>query len=167
MNIVLSGFKGSGKVNIAKVLSKKLSVPFIDLDEYIQEKCKLTVSQIFEMYTEPKFKQLELEALIEISKKDGCILTTGGGTLLSADNLKILKRFGKIVFLDISIETLMKRLYHLKNGDIKYTNKENAIGQLLMGRLPIYKSAADLCIDANNCDEEKIADLIINKLQKM
>lgn len=165
MNIVLSGFIGSGKTKIAKSLSKKLNLTFIELDQYIQEKSGMTVTQIVELYTQQKFKQLESNALDEICEMDNCILTTCGGTLLCSDNLKKLKKFGKIVFLNISIDTIIKRLNHIKsNCDIKHTNKEDAIARLLMGRLPTYKSAADICIDANDNNTEKIVKIIINKL---
>ncbi len=162
MNIILSGFMGSGKTTLAVLLAKKLKMQYIDIDEYIQGKCGMSVSQIFELYNEAKFREIEADACKEVAKLDNCVIATGGGTILNADNVNALKKSGKIVFLDVTVDTVMRRLGNDNSRPLlNRSDKEDAVTELLEGRLPIYQSAADISFDANSDDtEQKANDLI-------
>lgn len=165
MNIILSGFMGSGKTTLAKLLAEKLDMKYVDIDEYIQEKSSLKISQIFDLYGEGKFRELETEAAKEIGQKDNYIIATGGGTLLNSENVNSLKSNGTIVFLDVTVDTVLRRLSNDTSRPLlNSSNKENAVSVLLQGRLPIYKASADISFDANSDDTEKKANDLIKLL---
>ncbi|MBQ2675794.1 MAG: shikimate kinase [Clostridia bacterium] len=165
MNIILSGFMGSGKTTVSKILSDKLSMDFIDLDELITEQNNMSVSEIFEKFGEKTFREFENNAVKSMCDKQNIIIATGGGTLLNADNSALLKKIGTVVFLDVSVDTVIRRLENDTTRPLLQSkNKKNAIEEMLMGRMPIYRAAADVVVDANNDDPSITADEIIVKL---
>jgi len=110
--IVLIGYMGSGKSSVGQLLAKKLSMSFMDLDTYIEEKEKLTISDIFQKKGEVYFRKKEsfyLRNLIESS--DDLILSLGGGTPCYGNNMAIVTNsMARSVYLKASIPTLHERL---------------------------------------------------------
>lgn len=151
-NIVLCGFMGSGKSTIGNLLSKKMGMAFIDLDIYIEKKEKKSVSQIFEDSGEEYFRQLEREAVKELAYKKSVVLATGGGTLTFQQNVDTLRNAdNKIVLLDLPVEVVEQRL----KGDTKRPllnrpDKQKVMRELYEKRLPLYRSAADIVVNAAN-----------------
>jgi shikimate kinase len=112
VKIVLLGYMGSGKSSIGKVLSKNLSMRFIDLDDYIIEKEKLSIREIFKEKGEIYFRRIEHKYLKDIvSKKDDFILSLGGGTPCYANNMEEINKTDAIsIYLQASLSTLVQRL---------------------------------------------------------
>jgi shikimate kinase len=110
--IVLLGYMGSGKSTIAYKLSKKIKVPFVDLDQYIEEKTNLTIKDIFEQRGEIYFRKIEHESFVTLlSSQDSLIISLGGGTPCYANNHELLKQVGVFsIYLKASIVTLFDRL---------------------------------------------------------
>lgn len=148
-NIVLCGFMGCGKSTIGSLLSKKTGMSFIDLDSYIEKKENKTISQIFADSGEEYFRQLEREASQELSKKNGLVIATGGGTLTYQVNVDAFKTNGRIILLDLPVEVVAERL---KNDTtrplLNRPDKNKAMRELYEKRLPLYRSAADVTVDA-------------------
>ncbi len=149
-NIVLCGFMGCGKSTIGSLLSKKTGMSFIDLDSYIEKKENKTVSHIFADSGEEYFRRLEREMSQELSKKNGLVIATGGGTLIYQVNVEAFKSNGKIILLDLPVEIIAERL---KNDNtrplLNRPDKDKAIRELYEKRLPLYRSAADITVDAS------------------
>ena len=101
MNIVLCGFMGCGKTTVGKILSEKLSMKFVDVDELIEQEQGMTISEIFEKYGEIGFRKIENETIKKVSQWNNAIVSTGGGSVLNVDNVTALKSSGKIFFLDV------------------------------------------------------------------
>lgn len=104
-NIVLIGMPGSGKTTIGKILSKKLGFKLVDLDKYIEITTGKTIPQIF-MEGEERFRSLERETVNRVSKENGIIISTGGGTIKDYRNIEALKENGIIIFIDRPIENI-------------------------------------------------------------
>jgi len=163
-NIVLCGFMGSGKSTIGKLLSRKMGMAFIDLDDYIEKKESKSVSRIFADSGEEYFRQLERDAVKELAYKKSIILATGGGTLTFQQNVDILKNAdNKIILLDLPVEVVAKRL----KGDTKRPllnrpDKEKVMRELYEKRLPLYRSAADIVVNAANAPMQVCMEIISN-----
>lgn len=149
-NIVLCGFMGSGKSTVGKRLAALTNRDFVDMDCYIQDKANMSIPDIFSKYGEPHFRNLEQEAVAELSECKNLVIATGGGALLSDKNISLLKAGGIIVFLDITLETALKRLENSTERPlIDKGNKTEQIKKLYTARLDLYKAAADITVDAN------------------
>ena len=117
MKIVLLGYMASGKSSIGKRLAKYLSLNFIDLDDYIIEKEKMTVATIFKTKGEIYFRKIENLYLQEVlANNDDFILSLGGGTPCYSNNMEVIHDFEDIksIYLQGSITTLVKRLIKKK-----------------------------------------------------
>jgi shikimate kinase len=111
MKIFLIGFMGSGKTHWGKLLSAKLQLPFRDLDTVIVEKEQKSVAELFSQKGEEYFRYTERDSLEEIGNEEGsCILSCGGGTPCFFNNIEFMKKSGKVVWLNTSIEVLKERL---------------------------------------------------------
>ncbi len=163
-NIVLCGFMGSGKSTIGNLLSKKMGMAFIDLDAYIEKKENKSVSQIFEESGEEYFRQLERDAVKELAYKKSIILATGGGTLTFQQNVDTLKNANnKIILLDLPVEVISKRLQgDTKRPLLNRPDKEKVMRELYEKRLPLYRSAADIIVNAANSPMQVCMEIISN-----
>lgn len=109
----------------------------------------MTVSKIFEKYGEPYFRKVEKESAKELAEKNGLVIAAGGGTLVDKENADTFRTSGKIVLLDLPVEVIAERL----KGDnsrplLQRPDKDKAMRELYEKRMPLYKSAADITVDA-------------------
>ena len=109
-NIVLCGFMGCGKTSVGKQLSLKTGLNFIDTDRYIEKTSGLPVSEIFKIYGEAHFRNLEKICVKTVSTSASAIISTGGGVILDEKNIFYLKQNGKIFYLDASVDIITSRL---------------------------------------------------------
>lgn len=108
--IYLIGFMGSGKTTYGKLLSQKLSMDFIDLDDYIEKTYNKSISELFSEMGEEKFRFIERKSLREIPLTDNCIVATGGGTPCFFDNIEYMNKNGETIYLRTSVRELRDRL---------------------------------------------------------
>lgn len=163
MNIILCGFMGCGKSTIGKLVAKKTQREFIDLDSFIEEKQGLSIREIFETYGEDYFRNCETDAISELVNKNDVVLALGGGAVLKNKNVELLKSSGKIIFLDVTANTVFSRLKNDTSRPLLNTDDKLAeITKRLNDRLPIYTTVADKIIDANSKTKEVIATEIID-----
>ncbi len=140
-NIVLIGMPGSGKSTIGKKLAVKLSRRFFDIDERIVRRTGLKIPVIFELGGEELFRDIESKITSEIASENvGCIIATGGGTVLRPENVRSLARNGRIYFLDRPPEHL------LPTRDRPLASSIEDITRRYNERYELYKSSADCII---------------------
>jgi shikimate kinase len=167
-NIVLIGFMGAGKTSIGKILARKLNLELLETDELIQEKAGMSISQIFETAGEITFRELEIEAVKEISQKEHFVIASGGGVVLNSINIERLRQRAIIVYLYASEGEIVNRIKQDKNPRplISEKNAETYVKELMKLRGPLYRHSADLIINTSNKDVELIAKNIISRLKK-
>lgn len=114
MRIYLIGYMGSGKSTVGTGLAKALNLDFIDLDHYIESRNHRTIPDIFARDGEAEFRRLEQKALHEVSEFENIVIATGGGAPCFFDNMEVIKRTGKSLYLNGSPRILADRLMHSK-----------------------------------------------------
>lgn len=167
-NIILIGFMGSGKSTIGHMLSKDMGIEVYDCDTYLEEKNDITIEEIFQSEGEEKFRQLEIEAINDLSKKDKILISTGGGVVTRDENMRILKECGTVVYLDASVDHLYKILKEdTKRPLIKNSNNVyETISNLLSQRIDLYKKYADIIVEVTNRSPKEITEEIKFLLKK-
>lgn len=171
MRLFLIGYMCSGKTTLGRYLANKLNMQFIDLDEYIEEKENLEVSQIFEKRGENIFRQLEHLYLKEISEQDNIIVATGGGAPCCNNNMKIINTQGISVYLYTSHEVLIERLLELgeKRPLVKGKTREELnkfVVTHLKSREPYYQEAS-IMVNVDIWNIEEIATKVLNQLEHL
>lgn len=160
MNLLLFGFKASGKTHFGKLLSLKIHRPFIDTDDvmrelYNQETGKhRSCKQIHEELGEEGFRALEKRVLQMLQNLQNSIIALGGGAVLDPENVTLLQRVGALVFLKASPEKLKARILR---GEIpSYLDPKDPEGsfyQMVREREPIYRSIPARNVDTDLLDE--------------
>ncbi len=110
-NIILIGYMGAGKSTVGALLAQSLDRVFIDLDDYIERREGMSVREIFEQKGESHFRELELQYLEEIARReDEYVLATGGGTPAIDGVWELFRRMGTTFYLKASAGVIMKRM---------------------------------------------------------
>lgn len=156
-NVVLTGMPASGKTTIGKMVAERLGRPFFDTDQIIEENAGMPIVEIFEKYGEKHFRDLETEAIKEVSMKTGAVIATGGGAILRKENVKMLKLNGKVFFVDRSLEKL------IPTDDRPTASSKEQIKQRYEERYPIYRSTCDHIVH-NEKTAGEVAEEIVNNI---
>ena len=108
--IFIIGYMGSGKTTIGKRLARSLSLSFVDLDAYIENKYRKTVSTLFAEKGEDGFRKIENQSLREVAEFEDVVISTGGGTPCFFDNMEVMNRAGVTIYLEAYPEDLADHL---------------------------------------------------------
>ena len=143
-NIVLIGPMGVGKSTVGRLLSSRLGFQFLDTDSLIEERCGANIPWIFDVEGEAGFRQREYQALMELQGRDSTVVATGGGIVVTPDNIPLLKSLGKVFFLTASIDQLVARTSRDKKRPLlQVENPRKRIEELIAARDPLYRQVAD------------------------
>ena len=162
-NITLVGMPGSGKSMIGKLLAKKLDFEFIDCDEYIEQKEKMSLQQIIDTKGNEGFLKIEEERNLELVPLKKHILAPGGSIVYLEKLMNALKKSSVIVFLDASLKIIEKRLTDKATRGIVGL-KAKSIKELYKERVLLYKQYADITINCFKKSNSQITQEIIKKL---
>lgn len=156
MNLILCGMMGCGKTTIGRNLAEKTNKKRYDTDEIIVEKYG-NIADIFTQKGETYFRQIETEIVRDLVKKDGLIISVGGGLVLKDENVALLKNGGKIVYLRAEKQTLFNRLQKDTQRPLLQSAEglSTRLDELLKTRSPIYERVADciIVVDGKTPDE--------------
>ena len=135
---------GAGKTTIGKKFASKIGYKFIDIDTYIEEKNKHSISSIFELVGEEGFRKVENKALLEVSLLENCVISVGGGTPCFFNNMEIINNSGKSIYLKYTPKFLFQRLINAKKKRPLIEGKNDLLGYItetLRKREPYYLQA--------------------------
>ena len=171
MNIVLIGFRGTGKSTVGRLLAKRLERDFIDSDKYIEDSTGKTIKSIFEEDGEEGFRTIEVDTIAELSKADNKVISAGGGAVLREGNVRNLKDNGFLILLEATPEIIHNRIAQDKNTTQQrpsLTDKKplEEIKHLIEQREHAYKNAADYTINTSSVSCEDIVNEIITIANK-
>jgi shikimate kinase len=161
-NIVLIGFMGTGKTTVGRLLAHRLGRPFFDSDKKIEYEYNMSIREIFETYGELYFRQKEKMTITRLSRYNNAVIATGGGVVLSSENMTHLKRNGVIIALTASAETILERTSRRNTRpllDDRY-QREKIVNELLRERAGLYYSA-DYSIDTSNRSLQQVINEIM------
>ena len=161
MLIALTGFMGSGKTSVGRLVADALGCPFLDLDEIIVKKAGRSIPEIFDAEGEKGFRRLEKDALEKTVAKyaeNTAVLALGGGTVTVSGAVQLLQEKTLCIYLQADIDTLRSRLEGKTEGR---PLADDAMAERLAAREPLYQAAAHVTIDTSVLAPEEVMDEII------
>ena len=169
MKVILIGYRTTGKTTVGKLLAILLKVPFYDADSVVEEIVNAPVKNIVAHHGWEFFRQKETEAIQLLSAKGDCVIATGGGVILGAENVKLLKQMGLIVWLNTPIGDIIDRLNEdAQNNAVRPQFTTDDLAQetvdIFAQRLPLYKKTAAFVVDTAGKSASQIAETIYHYL---
>lgn len=166
MNIILTGFMGTGKTLVGKELAKGLKMSYLDTDKLIEEREAAKICRIFQEKGEDYFRRLETKIIKEVSSLDNCVISTGGGAILKKENLAALKRKGVIICLSANPKVILERTRKSQNRPLlKSKDPKSAVEDLLSQRRSFYEKA-DFEVDTSELATSEVVERIVDFLRK-
>ena len=170
------GLMGVGKTTIGRVLAQELRLDFVDCDEEIERRSGVRIPWIFDVEGEARFREREARVLDDLTGRDHCLVATGGGAVLNAENRKLLKARGIVVYLDADIDLLVRRTE--KSGDqrplLRRTDADNpqdpktrvVLETMKQARDPLYREVADIQVLVDNLQYKATARQVLEELEQ-
>lgn len=144
-NIVFTGFMGSGKTFVGRYIAIELGKKFIDTDQEIEKIYNKNISEIFNLYGEKYFRDIEFDVCKKICDSRNSVIATGGGTLLYKKNLNLFLNKSLIIFLDTPFDVCYQRILNTDRPLVSRLSKLQLF-DLYKSRKQAYSDVADLLI---------------------
>ncbi|MBI5483324.1 MAG: shikimate kinase [Deltaproteobacteria bacterium] len=166
--VILTGFMGSGKSSVGRVLARKLSCRFVDLDSEIVAVSGCSISEIFARDGEAAFRLLESKQLEQIlSQGDGIVIASGGGAVISEHNRRLMRKRAFTVNLRVTLEQVLTRLHGCNNRPLLAGDRAPERVKALMDEREQFYADADIQIDTDGKSVEDVAMEILGCLHRL
>ena len=165
MRLIIIGPMASGKSTVGRRLSNRLNLQFIDIDKEIEKSAGVSISWIFDVEGEERFREREVKELAKSIDNNNCVISTGGGAILSKENRDVLKK-GTVIYLETSIQTQLERTINDKKRPLlqNSNNREQTLRELKKIRDPLFEECANITIKEGKNSHNEVVEEIINQL---
>ncbi len=166
-NLVLVGFMGSGKSSLGRTAARELGFRFLDTDQMIVEQCGRPISEIFATDGEAVFRAMETDVIRSLEGVRNCVVSTGGGAILAAENRSLLRALGFVVWLTASEETLFERVSrNSKRPLLQTANPRATLERLLRERDGLYRESAHWVLDTSHLTQPAAARALLEQAKE-
>ena len=166
VNLVLIGYRGTGKSTVGKLLARELRRHLVSTDAEVVKRAKLAIPKIVQQFGWDHFRDLESAVCRDFAARDGLIIDTGGGAILRPENVEALRRTGTLVWLTATVETITRRI----GGDTQRPSLTGTksfteeIRDVLTERIPKYQAAAHHVVPTDGASMAQVAERIIQQV---
>ncbi len=168
MNLVLIGYRGTGKSQVARLLAERTGWPWLDTDDQIETLAGKSIAQIFSQEGEEAFRDWEARVVADLATRRHFVLALGGGAVMRTENREAIATQGRVVWLTASPETIWRRIRTDaatagRRPNLTAAGGISEIVATLRAREPIYRQSAHLVIDTEAKTPADVADAILAK----
>ena len=165
-SVVLIGPPGAGKSTIGKILAQKMQRDFIDTDHLIEETTGKKIADIFLIDGEVEFRRIERDVVLTSIKKEGYVISLGGGSVLDSEVETALSKMGEVIFLDVSISNAAPRVGFNRERPLLLGNPRQQWISLMEKRRPIYERIATRRISTDNRKAHEVVEELLPELTR-
>ncbi|MGE0357114.1 MAG: shikimate kinase [Burkholderiales bacterium] len=164
--VFLVGMMGAGKSTVGKALARRLGREFLDCDREIVERTGVPIATIFEIEGESGFRNRESAMLAELAGRRGAVVATGGGAVLAAENRRLMRESGTVVYLHAAVDHLHERTRRdAARPLLARSDRRATLAALLEERDPLYREAAHLVVESGSPSAASLAGRIAEALE--
>jgi len=168
-NLVLIGYRATGKTAVGARLAEILGRPFVDLDQVLVQEAGRPIADIVAQGGWREFRQLEKELVARFRHAQGQVLATGGGAVLDPDNVAALRENGIIIWLTADPDTIQARLVQDQPQDANRPSLTGSdtireVAEVLEARQPLYQAAAQIIVDTTHRDLAQVVEEVLAAL---
>ncbi|TYK65246.1 shikimate kinase AroK [Colwellia echini] len=165
-NIFLIGPMGAGKSTIGREIADRLHLEFFDSDQEIERRTGADIAWVFDLEGEEGFRKREETVIEDLSEKQGIVLATGGGSVISTNTRNHLSARGIVVYLETTIDKQVARTQRDRRRPLLQTEEEprTVLESLALARNPLYEEIADVIVQTDDQSAKVVAHKIIEKL---
>ena len=169
MNLVLIGYRATGKTSLARLLAERLGWDWIDADVEVERRAGKSIARIFAEDGEPAFRDLEARVTADLLESDRLVLASGGGAPMRPETRQVMRACARVVWLEALPETIHRRMggdatTAARRPDLTKQGGMEEIVELLARREPIYRQTAHLQVDTEGKDLQQVAGEILDRL---
>lgn len=157
---------GSGKSAIGKRVSFATKLPFYDMDTEIEKRMQMSIPEIFDLYGEAYFRELETD-IIRSFRDEYCIIATGGGVTMKKENREIMRETGLVFFLNAPFRDIWCRIASDPNRPIVQQSSRKELEALYMDRKPHYLSSAHFKVETERRSLRDITSYIAFQIERL
>jgi shikimate kinase len=163
MNLVLIGYRGTGKSVVGKLLAHQLQMPYVGIDAQIVDRAGMPIPEIVEKHGWPTFRYLETQEIEALAGQDKWVIDTGGGVIERPENIQALQINGTLFWLKASVPTIVTRIQDGTDRPALIQGKTftEEVAEILERRTPQYQSAAHYEIETDQFTPQQVADAIM------
>lgn len=167
MNLVLIGYRGTGKSTVARLLAERLRMEVVSLDQEIVRQAGRSIPEIVKAHGWPHFRDLEAAVTKRFSERDRIIIDAGGGVILRHDNVENLRRGGMLFWLRATVPVIVARIEGGSERPSLTAGKSftEEVEDVLRERTPLYEAAAHHQIDTDALTPEEVATEVARLFQ--
>jgi len=171
-NLFLIGYRCTGKSSVGRLLGTALGRSFVDTDSLVVSESGMSIRQIVDSRGWQSFRRLEYTVLQQVCTVDRRVVATGGGIVLDTDNVRLMKKNGRIIWLRASSETIKARMIQDQASEairpaLSSTDSISEIKETLAKREPLYKYAMDFSVNTEHRGVDEICEVIMENLKAM
>ena len=165
-NIFLVGPMGAGKSTIGRHLADELHLEFFDSDQEIERRSGADITWIFDLEGEDGFRKREENVINDLTDKQGIVLATGGGSIMTKAVRNRLSARGIVVYLQTTIDKQVARTQRDKRRPLlQKDDPEKVLRELAELRNPLYEEVADYVVETDDQSARAVANQIISKIR--
>jgi shikimate kinase len=166
MNLLLIGYRGTGKSSVARLVAERLGWRWLDADTELEQRARKSIAAIFHEDSENAFRDLESQVLAELVLLDRHVLALGGGVVLRAENRELITKAGGVIWLTADPETIQSRIASdpttaARRPNLTASGGIEEIRALLVQREPLYRECATTVVDTTGRTLADVADEIL------
>lgn len=160
MNLYLVGPMGAGKSEVGRRLSERLGLPLADTDTLVETRAGMSVSEIFRILGEERFREMEAEAIRGLAASEGHVVACGGGAVLRPGNVDAMRSSGVVFYLAVGAETAAARVGDAAGRPLLQGagSPRERLEEMIVGREPLYRGAAHHVVETEGRGPQEVAE---------